>query len=493
MPYVHDELSYLIQARQFATGHLWTRPHPLGVFFDSFQLLVTPVYASAYFPGTALLYVPGIWAHAAPWVTSLLIAGAIAGLLYRIVAELIDGLAGWLAVLLLWSDRIYRSLSTMVLGQAPLLLFSLLAVYGWLKWTRTESRRWAVFIGLSLGLAVVTRPVDALCVAVPICAAVFCKMLGRFRAGDRARCLIPVAWLVAGALPGLTLQVTLNYGITGDVFRTPFRLYADRDYPGTAFGFRPIDAAAKPVSDLPQKQALYAEDRPLIFRHRPWPAVLETLRFRLPLALTQAAPAPFPLLIVLLPLSVVGLDRRRIVFISAVPIFVLLYTGYVFFFPHYVLTVSAGVIGGALVGADQLRFAFGKHQRFWSIFPPLMITGLAAAALPQWDTTSDDEQFAAPLIAAVDERLLHLQHTPAVVLFRYDPRRNTNEEPVYNADADWPDDAVVVRAHDRGAENAALYRYYAERQPERFVYRFDERTRRLQELGPVQTLATTSR
>src|ERR1700722_5949128 len=60
-PLLHDEFSYLTQAHQLAHGRLRMPSHPLAAFFDSFQLIVHPVYASIYFPGTAMLYVPGIW------------------------------------------------------------------------------------------------------------------------------------------------------------------------------------------------------------------------------------------------------------------------------------------------------------------------------------------------------------------------------------------------------------------------------------------------
>src|ERR1019366_10575966 len=69
LPYLHDEFSYLIQAHQLAIGRLWMTAHPIGEFFDSFQLFVRPVYASIYFPGTAILYVPGVWLHLPAWVT----------------------------------------------------------------------------------------------------------------------------------------------------------------------------------------------------------------------------------------------------------------------------------------------------------------------------------------------------------------------------------------------------------------------------------------
>jgi hypothetical protein len=296
----------------------------------------------------------------------------------------------------------------------------------------------------------------------------------------------------AGAVPLLILQLMLNHGITGHLLETPFRLYADRDYPGTAYGFHPFDPTAHPASELPQKLALYREYRPMIQRHQPWLAALETLRYRLPLTLTQATPAPFPLLLPLLPIALVGLNRRRAVILAGLPFFLALYAGYVFFFSHYVLTAAAAVIAGTLIATHQLPICFPKHGRFHAVFWPLMISGLAIGGLPQWNSAAKDDAFDAPLTADVNRQLAALPRLPAIVLFTYDPKRNTNEEPVYNLDAATPDDCAVIRAHDLGAMNIDLFRYYAARQPARVVYRYDEHTRQLSELGDVKPLAGAS-
>ena len=59
-PRIHDESSYLIQTRMLLHGRLWEPQHPLADFFESFHILLKPVYASKYFPGAALLYAPGL-------------------------------------------------------------------------------------------------------------------------------------------------------------------------------------------------------------------------------------------------------------------------------------------------------------------------------------------------------------------------------------------------------------------------------------------------
>src|SRR6187397_185212 len=62
IPKFHDEFMHLLQARMLAHGQLWAAPHPLRDFFETFHVIHNEhVYASIYWPGTALLYVPAVW------------------------------------------------------------------------------------------------------------------------------------------------------------------------------------------------------------------------------------------------------------------------------------------------------------------------------------------------------------------------------------------------------------------------------------------------
>src|SRR5260370_27915271 len=90
-----------IQARMLAHGRLWMPAHPLPQFFETFHIFVTPLYAPMQFPGTSLLYVPAVWLALPYSITPLLIAGATLGLIYRIIGEIIDGVAGLLAAVIL--------------------------------------------------------------------------------------------------------------------------------------------------------------------------------------------------------------------------------------------------------------------------------------------------------------------------------------------------------------------------------------------------------
>jgi hypothetical protein len=76
------------------------------------------------------------------------------------------------------------------------------------------------------------------------------------------------------------------------------------------------------------------------------------------------------------------------------------------------------------------------------------------------------------------------------VLFRFSDR-NAHEEPVYNTDAAWPDDATVIRAHDLGERrNREIYRYYAQRQPDRAFYRYDRADDSIRFLGFARDLSS---
>ena len=96
-PRFQDEFSYLIGTRMLAHGRLWMPAHPLAEFFTNFQLLASPVYASCYFPGTAMCFTPGIWLGLPFWIMPLLISGACAGLVYLVFTELVDGVTGIVA------------------------------------------------------------------------------------------------------------------------------------------------------------------------------------------------------------------------------------------------------------------------------------------------------------------------------------------------------------------------------------------------------------
>jgi hypothetical protein len=515
-PKTHDEGSYLLGMQMLAHGRLWMPKHPLADFFETFYVIVDPVYASKYFPGTALMYAPTIWLHWPTWVLPVVASGAIVGLLYRIFTQLVDGVAGLLAAILMASLSWFRMLSILLFSQVPMLLLGLLLFWAWLNWREKQRAGWLIAIGAFAGWGAITRPVDALIFA----AAAGVGMLCSLRRQPPRRWVVTAGWVILGAAPFLTIQLIFNKGVTGHVFETPFTYYIDRDHPQTSFGFHDYDPLASPASTLPQKRDYYRNViAPLVQRHRIGNLLHNWVRRDVPgqpaydrprLPMVVVSTMPFRVLLPVALVGVLGLTdvRRRLLWLT-LPLFVLAYIPYTFFLEHYAVSIAPAVILSVVLGGEALattwpRFGVAIRSSF-----TLGVVALALLSTYELNPVStlldrdksasnphlvDDETFHSALLRAVNTQLPDVIQKPAVILFRYAPGQNVIEEPVFNNAAAWPDDQEIVRAHDLGDRDIEVVRYYAERQPERVFYRFDRATMTLSPpLGTARQLLAEMR
>src|SRR5688572_2141393 len=156
LPKSHDEHSYAIQTQMIARGRLWMPQHELADFFESFQMLARPVYASIYFPGSALMYAPGVWLSLPVWVMPVIVSSVAIALAYLLATRLIDGLAGMVIALLILATHWFRLNATLVMSQSPMMLLGLGLLLTWLKWRETKKRwPWAAAIGTCAGWAAI--------------------------------------------------------------------------------------------------------------------------------------------------------------------------------------------------------------------------------------------------------------------------------------------------------------------------------------------------
>jgi hypothetical protein len=468
IPTMHDEFQFLLQARMVAHGRLWMPPHPLADFFDTFYVLVTPKYAPQSFPGTAIFYAPSIWLGVAGWKWSIGLAAVTVGLFYRVVAELLDGLAGLLAAGLLGKLSMLRFVSTMVLAQTPAMLLGLAAVWAYLRWRRSSKHAiaWAACLGFIGGMAMVTRPADALVFGIPIA-------VGLFR---RKRWL--QAWSVAAlaATPWLALQLIFNIGVTGNWRTTPFALYNQRDQPRLTYGLSVPPGNPLPLTTVPEKRDYYEYSvEPLLEQHRPSLFWHTFWAWRFPV--TTMADLPQPMLIALIPIGLLAWSRRQAWLLAAeLPLFYLLYLPYPIFAPHYTVIIAPATIFAAVLGPRAISLAWpAARAGAWTALT-IFVAGLlctrpvedyrliSTLAFPPLPLRQSNQEIAA----------LAARGQPAVVLFSRDKTVSNDDEPVYNIDVLWPDNALVIRAHDRGAENWKIFQYYATHGPDRAFYRFDE-------------------
>jgi 4-amino-4-deoxy-L-arabinose transferase-like glycosyltransferase len=487
-PKIHDEGMYVLQARMLAEGHLWLPAHPLADFFETFHVIVRPVYASIYFPGTALLYAMGHWLHLPPWVMALFVSACAVGMLYRVTTELTDGVSGLLAALLLVSLTRFRHLSILVMSHTLMLLLGLLMVWAYLHWRKDRKCSWALALGALAGWAAITRPLDALCFALPIGVAMLVDLRGK----PLRSVLASAACLVLAAAPFISMQLVMNRGVTGHALQTPASFYDLQYWPHLfTWSSANTDPSVRPPTSLQQIQDYYDQFMLKPVRDRAGQTLAQTIfGQRVPMILGQTLPSL--LLVILFPVGLLALrDRRRLAFWTVLPLFVVAYTSFIFFQKHYTLIAAPAVILTVLLGARILREALGTGHDFWEVFPALAIAVLAVWALPQIGGVKDDEPH--PTLRDVNQKLARIPDAPAVVLFRYRSGDNFREEPVYNLERAWPDDARIIRAHDLGAQrNAEIFNYYARLQPGRIFYLYDRQGQTLTRIGAAAELAKAS-
>jgi hypothetical protein len=489
----HDECTYLIQTQMLARGRLWMPAHPLSDFFDTFYVLTTPKYVPITFPGSSIFFVSAIWLHVPTWIIPVLIAGAIVGLIYRIVTELTDGVGGFVAAMLVVSLSWFRMLSIMLMSQLPVLLLGLVMMWAYLRYRRRRQLDsslgggWLLLIGACSGWAAITRPVDALILTIPVGTALLIHL-------RRATWMIRVQSLalpVMAAMPFLAIQAAINRGVTGHFLHSPSSISLSRDTPGGTYGFHKIDPDSRVQSVIRQKQLDYELwALPFLESHRPSLIPQTWWTRRIPVMADVTLPARA--LLIFVPLGLLSLSGGRWLVFSTLPLFMLGYIGWAFFVEHYNVVIIPAV---ALLLVLAIR-------QFDSLWPPLasaaiaFTTVLALTGCWEFNRAVSDEPFRATWL----RKLHNATESHAIVLFTFDLDASSggivqliSQEPVYNTDVAWPDDAPLIRAHDLGARNIELFRYYAHRDPTRRVYRFSRRTGELQDLGQVGELAAQGR
>jgi 4-amino-4-deoxy-L-arabinose transferase-like glycosyltransferase len=472
--------------------------HELAEFFENFHLVTDRVYASKYGPGTALWYAPAALLHLPPWITPLLLSGAAVGLMYLLAAELFGGASGLLAALVLVSLGAFRRTSIMMMSQAPVLALLLMAMLAFVYWRQKRCGGCMLLLGICVGWAAITRPVDALCLAVPLAAAVLVEL---WRADNRTR-VRTIALGLAGVAPFILLQAIYNKGVTGSVTTLPWNYYALRYDPYDTMGRKPLDTRLMPEKLLPQKQAIIDDFTKPAFEAKSRQSakarlIDRTTKLLAGPPLEEQEPGrlvygalPTPLLVALVPVGLMAMmGRRRWMLLLPLGLFLAIYANYSYFFPHYTVAVLPAVIllvlgAPAAVGRTWPQLAAPAG---WVV--ALVVAAVSVTALPQVNPVRHDQWFDAPLLRGVDAAVAGIGKRPAIVLFKYDPERSIHEEPVYNAGVAWPDDAEVIRAHDLGERNRELFDYYASRSPGREVYRFDEKDQKLTDLGNVAELS----
>jgi len=232
LPDDHDEFAYLLQAEIFAEGRFHFPQHPMWEHFESFHILLSPVYASKYPPGQAFFMYLGIKFFGHPWYGVLLSCMIMATALVWMVRGYFSTrwaiIAGIFIIIRFalwnywsssyWGGAVAATGGALVFGALPRLS----------KTTGPRQILASVCLGLGLLFLTMSRPMEGMLVSI-IPGFYFLNLTyQRFRqqqVNQALRIFLPTFLLL---IINFSLIGFYNYKVTGDALTMPYRLHTDQ-------------------------------------------------------------------------------------------------------------------------------------------------------------------------------------------------------------------------------------------------------------------------
>lgn len=470
-PLGSDDFSYLLEGDTLAHFRLANPVHPMHRFFETIFVLQEPSYSSIYPLGPALALAFGKLIFGHPWAGVAISIGLFCALCYWMLlawvpAEWALG-GGLLAVIEFgplnhwmnsyWGGGVAAVAGCLIFGAVPRL-------------REAWRTRYAVLLGLAVGLAFLARPYETVFLGVAV-VAYFVPALY----DPAARRRIPAIALIATAcvLPAIGLVLLDNKRVTGEWTKMPYMLSREQYGVPTSFTTQP--------NPVPRRKLTHEQD--LVFHGQAWvhgerTDTLETWLERLPSRVRFYRFFLLTPLYLALPFFLLALGEFRYRWVlMTIALAAIGGNFYVYFFPHYIAAeaclmvliaiaalerMSRLTIRGVNTGADAVRvvlFLCVAHFAFWYGLHASANQDIESAMwrYETWDTINGGDPDGR---IAIDHELAR-QQGKQLVFVRYGPRHVFTEWVYNGADIDAQ---RVVWARDLGpAENEELRRYYPDR------------------------------
>jgi len=479
-PIIHDEASYLLQAKIFARGAFAMPARPFPEFFEQFHTYVTPATASKYPPGHPLVLAPGAlvgW----PALVPLLLDGLSGALIFLIARRIANP---WVALLtwLIWITprQTFHHIAS-YFSQSSSLALCLLGWWALLSWRDDGRRGWLVVLSTCIAWLAITRPVTALAYALPV-AVVVIALVVRRRAWPALGVAMGAGILILGLLPWANMRTT------GDWRTVPLTQYSQIYFPFDAPGFG-LDTTP-PQRELPADMVEFTRHfRPIHVGYGP-PMLLEALgkRFVSSVMDLWIGPRIVLALAALAAVSLLGVEAAfALATMATVFVFYLSFahghdwTIYYAETAPIVAFLSALGVWRLLAGLRRIRAGGGlaSAQPAAAVATSLLVVVFLPAMVADWRlwraVSIADQRYQ----RAFFETVRSLPEPRTMVFVRYAPTHSVHRSLIANE----PDlaEARAWIVYDRGADNDRLRRLA----PDRTAYLFDEARLALLRYPPI--------
>jgi hypothetical protein len=229
MAVIHDEAAYLLQAKLYASGHWTVAGRPLPEFFEQYHVLVTPRLTPKYFPGHALMLVPGIWLGL-PGLMPVVMLGVCGALVFSVASRLSNPWVALFAWMLWLTAPGVLEFMPSYLSETTTSVFWMLGWYALLRWLDDEGERWLIVLAIAIGMGFLTRPLTMLVFALPVGILVLVRIARR-----RSWRTLVNPFGIGLAFLGIWLLWCQR--TTGSLLHTPWELYRRAYIPDDTFGF----------------------------------------------------------------------------------------------------------------------------------------------------------------------------------------------------------------------------------------------------------------
>jgi hypothetical protein len=479
IPGVHDEFSYLLAADTFAHGRLTNPPHPMWIHFESIHILQQPTYASMYFPAQGLILAAGQVIAGLPWLGVLASVGIMCGAIcwalqgwmparWALLGGLLAGMR--FGVFNYWMNSYWGGAAAAIGG--ALVLGALPRIK---RWRRIRD---AILMGLGLAILANSRPYEGMVYSLPIGVALVVWMFRKDSPSWRVavpRIVLPVVFVLGVTFAGMGYYF---WRVTGSPWRVPEAVNFETYHMGRLFYWQ--KPAAEPVYHHAVMRDYYRYWLQKFEEARSVKgAIGATLAKMIWIWLFYLGPAFTLPLIGAMAIVPYGYPwsrfsaRLRFLLITAV-VGALGLALNAFFFPHYAAPLTALIVALVVQAMRYLRLWqwHGRPTgRFLVRAVPLtcgimLLICLGAKALGwgllpyypyTWYTTAPGNLERARVRSQLQQ--LDGRH---LVIVRYGPEHNVNNEWVYNrADIDA---AKIVWAREMGSpQDQELIHYFAGR------------------------------